>query len=78
MIFVDIQRDGDKVTHAPEMDYDKVAAAITEKTKAIILVDLGGIVCDYDRLFEIVDSKRSLFKPLDDRSNPLAGLVSRI
>ena len=57
---------------------DKVAAAITEKTKAIIPVDLGGIVCDYDRLFEIVESKRSLFKPLDDHSNPLSDLGSRI
>lgn len=78
VVFVDIQKDGDKNTHAPEMDYDKVAAAITEKTKAIIPVDLGGIVCDYDRLFEIVESKRSLFKPLDDHSNPLSDLGSRI
>ena len=78
VIFVDIQEDGDKSTHAPEMDYEKVAAAITEKTKAIIPVDLGGIICDYDRLFEIVESKRSLFKPLDDHSNPLLDLGSRI
>ena len=78
VIFVDIQKDGDKSTHAPEMDYEKVAAAITEKTKAIIPVDLGGIICDYDRLFEIVESKRSLFKPLDDHSNPLLDLGSRI
>ena len=76
--FVDIQKDGDNTTHAPEMDYDKLEAAITEKTKAIIPVDLGGIVCDYDRLFEIVESKRSLFKPLGDHSNPLADLGSRI
>lgn len=74
VIFVDIQKDGDKSTHAPEMDYEKVAAAITEKTKAIIPVDLGGIICDYDRLFEIVESKRSL----DDHSNPLLDLGSRI
>lgn len=78
VVFVDIQKDGDQVTHAPEMDYEKVAAAITEKTKAIIPVDLGGIVCDYDRLFEIVESKKSLFKPLDDHSNPLLDLGSRI
>ena len=51
IVFVDIQKDGDQVTHAPEMDYEKVAAAITEKTTAIIPADLGGIVCDYDRLF---------------------------
>ena len=78
VVFVDIQKDGDKTTHAPEMDYENVAAAITEKTKAIIPVDLGGIVCDYDKLFEIVESKRSLYKPLDDQSNPLADLGSRI
>ena len=78
LIFVDIQKDGDKVTHAPEMDYEKVAAAVTEKTKAIIPVDLGGIVCDYDRLYEIVEEKRNLFRPLDDHSNPLADLSSRI
>lgn len=78
IVFVDIQKDGDKTTHAPEMDYEKIAAAITANTKAIIPVDLGGIVCDYDRLFEIVESKRSLFKPLDDHSNPLLDLSSRI
>ncbi len=76
--FVDIQKDGDKTTHAPEMDYDKLEAAITEKTKAIIPVDLGGIVCDYDKIFEIVEKNRNLFTPLDDHSNPLADLSSRI
>lgn len=46
-----------------EMDYDAVASAITERTKAIIPVDLAGIPCDYDRLFAIVESKKSLFCP---------------
>ncbi|WP_206214849.1 MULTISPECIES: DegT/DnrJ/EryC1/StrS aminotransferase family protein [unclassified Adlercreutzia] len=46
-----------------EMDYDAVAAAINEKTKAIIPVDLGGVPCDYDRIFAIVEEKRSLFGP---------------
>lgn len=46
-----------------EMDYDKVEAAITEKTKAIIPVDLGGVPCDYQRLYEIVERKKSLFHP---------------
>lgn len=50
--FVDIQKDGDPVTHMPEMDYEAMEAAITEKTKAIITVDLGGIVCDYEKVFE--------------------------
>ena len=76
--FVDIQKDGDPITHMPEMDYDALEAAITEKTKAIIPVDLGGIVCDYERIFEIVERKKNLFKPLDDHSNPLADLSSRI
>ena len=49
-----------------EMDYDAVAANITEKTKAIIPVDLAGIPCDYDRLYAIVEEKRALFKPASD------------
>ena len=49
-----------------EMDYDAVEAAITEKTKAIIPVDLGGVVCDYDRLFEIVESKKKMFRANSD------------
>ena len=78
VVFVDIQKNGDNVTHMPEMDYDKLEAAITEKTKAIVPVDLGGIVCDYDRIFEIVQRKKSLFQPLDSYDNPLADLSSRI
>ncbi len=76
--FVDIQKDGDPVTHMPEMDYDALEAAITERTKAVITVDLGGIVCDYDRVFEIVDRKKSLFQAMDDHSNSLSDLGSRI
>ncbi len=49
-----------------EMDYDALEAAITEKTKAVIPVDLAGIPCDYDRIFSIVESKKSLFKPSND------------
>ena len=78
VVFVDIQKDGDPITHMPEMDYDALEAAITEKTKAIVVVDLGGIVADYDRVFEIVERKKSLFRPVDDHSNPLADLGSRI
>lgn len=76
--FVDIQKDGDPTTHMPEMDYDALEAAITEKTKAIVAVDLGGIVADYDRIFEIVEKKKNMFTPLEDHSNPLADLSSRI
>ena len=46
-----------------EMDYDKVAEAVTEKTKAIVAVDLGGVVCNYDRLFSAAESKKALFHP---------------
>lgn len=49
-----------------EMDYDKMEAAINEKTKAIIPVDLAGVMCDYDRIFEAVENKRHLFKPSND------------
>ncbi len=45
-----------------EMDYDKIGRLINERTKAIIPVDLAGVMCDYDKLFEIVNSKKSLFK----------------
>lgn len=76
--FVDIQKDGDAITHAPEMDYGKLEQAITEKTKAVVVVDLAGIVADYDRVFEIVERKRGLFVPLDDHSDPLTDLSSRI
>ena len=78
VIFVDIQKDGDTNTHAPEMDYNKLEAAITSKTKAIIPVDLGGLVCDYEKIYEIVERKRDLFTPLDDHSDPLSDLSSRI
>lgn len=76
--FVDIQKDGDPVTHMPEMDYDALEATITERTKAIIPVDLGGIVCDYDRIFEIVIRKSGLFKPMEGDGTPLNNLSARI
>ena len=77
VIFVDIQKDGAAITHAPEMDYEKLEAAITEKTKAIIPVDLGGIVCDYDKIFEIVERKKALFKAAESDGTPLSDLSSR-
>ena len=57
LVLIDCQQD------SLEMDYDALEAAITEKTKVIIPVDLGGIPCDYDRIFEIVEKKRNLFQP---------------
>ena len=49
-----------------EMDYEKLADAITEKTKAVMPVDLGGIVADYDKVYAAVESKKHLFKPTND------------
>ena len=76
--FVDIQKDGDSLTHAPEMNYNKLEEAITEKTKAIVPVDLGGIVCDYDKIFEIAERKKSLFKVVVSDGSPLGDLNHRI
>ena len=49
-----------------EMDYDKLADAITEKTKVVLPVDLAGVVCDYDKIFAAVESKKHLFSPAND------------
>ncbi|MBE6647373.1 MAG: DegT/DnrJ/EryC1/StrS family aminotransferase [Ruminococcaceae bacterium] len=57
IVLVDIQND------RPEIDYDALEAAITERTKAIIPVDIGGVPCDYERIFEIVEKKKDIFKP---------------
>ncbi len=57
LVMVDAQKDN------VEMDYDQLAAAINERTKAIIPVDLGGVVADYDRIYEIIEQKKHLFKP---------------
>lgn len=56
------------------IDYDAVEAAITERTKAIIPIDLGGVPCNYNRLFEIVERKRSLFRP----SNEIQRAIGRV
>ena len=49
-----------------EMDYDKFADAITERTKVVIPVDLAGIPCDYDKIFQVVESKKHLFHPRNE------------
>lgn len=49
-----------------EMDYGKAAAAVTKRTKAIMPVDVGGILCDYDRIFALAEEKRGLFRPAND------------
>lgn len=60
IVLIDSQKDN------VEMDYDALEAAINERTKAIIPVDLGGVPCDYARIFEIVERKKHLFKPAND------------
>ena len=68
LVLVDSQKD------CVEMDYDKLADAITENTKVIVPVDIAGIVADYDRVFQIVESKRHLFRP----GNALQEKIGRI
>lgn len=68
LVMVDSQKDN------VEMDYDQLADAITERTKVIVPVDLGGVVADYDRVFEIVEAKKGLFKP----ANGLQAKIGRI
>ena len=60
LVFIDSQPD------SLEMDYDAVEKAITNKTKVIIPVDIGGVPCDYDRIFSIVERKKELFTPSND------------
>lgn len=59
--FVDSQKDGNSITHIPEKDYAAMEAAITEHTKTIIPVDLGGIICDYERIYQAVENEKHLF-----------------
>lgn len=58
-----------------EMDYEKLADAITERTKVVVPVDLGGIVCDYDRIFAAVESKKHLFRPANDLQQAFGRVV---
>ena len=64
----------DSQKNSLEMDYDAVESAITERTKVIIPVDLGGVPCDYDRIFEMVERKKNLFRP----SNEIQKAIGRI
>lgn len=69
LVLVDAQKD------SYEMDYDALEKAITEKTKAIIPVDLGGIPCDYDRIFAIVENKKSVFRPVGEMQKALGRIA---
>ena len=68
LVMVDSQKD------SVEMDYDQLEKAITEKTKVIVPVDIAGIVAEYDRVYEIVERKKALFKP----ANTLQAKIGRI
>ena len=68
LVLIDSQKD------CVEMDYDKLADAITENTKVIVPVDIAGIVADYDRVFQIVEAKKQLFRP----GNALQEKIGRI
>ena len=69
IVLVDTQKD------SLEMDYDALEAAITERTKAIIPVDLAGIPCDYGRIFEIAERKKHLFKPANEMQKALGRIA---
>ena len=58
-----------------EIDYDRIADAITERTKVVMPVDLGGVMCDYDRVFAAVESKRDLFRPANDLQRAFGRVV---
>ena len=68
VVMVDSQKD------SVEMDYDRLADAITEHTKVICPVDLGGVVCDFDRVYAVVEAKKRLFRP----SNEIQKRIGRI
>ena len=69
IVLVDTQKD------STQMDYDALENAITEKTKVIIPVDVAGIPCDYDRIFEIVEKKKAIFKPKGDIQTALGRIA---
>lgn len=58
-----------------EMDYDALANAVTPRTKAIIPVDLGGMLCNYDRIDQIVEEKKALFMPANDLQKQLGRVL---
>lgn len=69
IVMIDSQKDN------VQMDYDALERAITPRTKVIIPVDLGGIICDYERIYEIVERKRSLFAPQNDIQSAFGRII---
>ena len=76
LVLVDCCKPSDGGSDCYQMDYDALERAITPRTKAIIPVDLGGVVCDYDRIFEIVERKKALFIPSDNKIQQALGRVA--
>lgn len=69
VVMVDSQKDN------VEMDYDKLAEAITENTKVICPVDLGGVMCDFDKIFAVIESKRHLFRPANEIQKKIGRII---
>ena len=69
VVMVDSQKDN------VEMDYDKLAEAITEKTKVICPVDLGGVMCDFDKIFAVIESKKHLFHPGNEIQKKIGRII---
>lgn len=69
VVMVDSQNDN------VEMDYDKLAEAITEHTKVICPVDLGGVMCDYDKVFAAIESKKHLFRPANEIQKKIGRII---
>ena len=69
VVMVDSQKDN------VEMDYDKLAEAITERTKVICPVDLGGVVCDYDKVYAVVEAKKHLFRPANEIQKKIGRVI---
>ena len=69
LVLVDSQKD------CVEMDYEKLAEAITEKTKVICPVDLGGVMCDFDKIFAVVEAKKHLFRPANEIQKRIGRVV---
>ena len=69
LVMVDVGKD------SFEIDYDRIADAITERTKVVMPVDLGGVMCDYDKVFAAVESKRALFRPANDMQKAFGRVI---
>ena len=69
LVMIDVGKD------SFEIDYDRIADAITERTKVVMPVDLGGVMCDYDKVFAAVESKRALFRPANDMQKAFGRVI---